>query len=140
VRSQRVSRASANKSVHGKFQYPLPLKKISKSTKRSSSRRDALEPVDETMPPADEDVDEEALLYGDVGACDGTRTNERTNANESSANQWERVTDDYERRRRRSRDETRRDDDDDANGDATDGERRYGSTALGISGDDDDGG
>jgi len=50
------------------------------------------------------------------------------------------VTDDYERRRRRSRDETRRDDDDDANGDATDGERRYGSTALGISGDDDDGG
>jgi hypothetical protein len=49
------------------------------------------------------------------------------------------VTDDYERRRRRSRDETRRDDDD-ANGDATDGERRYGSAALGISGDDDDGG
>ena len=68
---------------------------------------------------------------------------ERTNANELSANQWERVTDDYERRRRRSRDETRRDDDDDdddANGDATDGERRYGTTALGISGDDDDGG
>ena len=49
------------------------------------------------------------------------------------------MTDDYERRRRRSRDETRRDDDD-ANGDATDGERRYGSPALGISGDDDDGG
>lgn len=68
-------------NVHGKFQYPLPLKKISKSTKRASSRRDALEPVDETMPPADEDVDEEALLYGDVGACDGTRTNERTRMN-----------------------------------------------------------
>ena len=81
MRSQRVSRASANKSVYGKFQYPLPLEKISKSTKRSSSRRDALEPVDETMPPADEDVDEEALLYGDVGACDGTRTNERTRMN-----------------------------------------------------------
>ena len=76
-----------------------------------------------------------------VRVTERERTNERTNANELSANQWERVTDDYERRRRRSRDETRRDDDDDdANGDATDGERRYGSTALGISGDDDDGG
>ena len=43
------------------------------------------------------------------------------------------MTDDYEHRRRRSRDETRRTaDDDNASGDATDG-----TTAIGVSGDDD---
>jgi hypothetical protein len=30
------------------------------------------------MPPAD-DVDEEALLYGDVGACDTTNANAKAN-------------------------------------------------------------
>ena len=33
------------------------------------------------MPPADEDVDEEALLYGDVGACDAANERERERMN-----------------------------------------------------------
>jgi hypothetical protein len=68
-----------NKQTVGQCQYPLEEDLKIVQTLQFPTRRDATRTpgrTKPTMPPADEDVDEEALLYGDVGACDTTNANE----------------------------------------------------------------
>jgi hypothetical protein len=68
-----------NKQTVGQCQYPLEEEDLKiVQTLQFPTRRDANARTKPNMPPAD-DVDEEALLYGDVGACDTTNANAKAN-------------------------------------------------------------